>query len=320
MDPGPGLSQGLAEFPPEPGEWDSIGDQLTSNYGDQDQANANEQLLEFIREEGNIAGDQLTSNGDDTYTENQNEDVLVYFRERLDVLSVDHDKNFVNQEQGCYADKGNMELDIPDTKDDSGWFQKRSILDVVHIRSGTGGRMLINAVARDVCATDPTETMFYWRYLLLRTNPFYSSYPVDLICEGHQKENYQNIRNILRHLPGQEKSHLVKDKHPSLLFEAYPPMTGDEFTEVGKLGTVGSAADFHEFYFTCNDSCVNCSMAHMFQSKSAKTLKHAARNLRLVITLEKKTPDGMEVIARRSEFVWPKAQICARDLEKTERR
>lgn len=96
MELGPGPSQGLAEFPPEPGEWENIGDQLTSNYGDQDQANANEQLLEFIRKE-DVEGDQLTSNGDDTYTENQNEDVLVYFRERLDVLSVDHDKNFVNQ-------------------------------------------------------------------------------------------------------------------------------------------------------------------------------------------------------------------------------
>ena len=56
-----------------------------------------------------------------------------------------------------------MELGIPDIRvtyksektiknknfqDDSGWFQKRSILDVVHVRSGTGGKMVIKAVAR----------------------------------------------------------------------------------------------------------------------------------------------------------------------------
>ena len=72
------------------------------------------------------------------------------------------------------------------------------------------------------------------------------------------------------------------------------PMTGNELTEVGKLGSVDAV---HEIYFSCNDSCgeciskqsilnnnpcvsVNCSMAHMFQSKSAKTLKHAARDQR----------------------------------------
>lgn len=176
--------------------------------------------------------------------------------------------------------------------------------------------MVIKALARDVLATDPTETMFYWRYLLLRTNQIYASYPVDLICKGHQIENDKNVKNILRPLPGQVRSHLVEDEHPSLLFQTHP-MTGNELTEVGKLGSI---EDLHEFYFSCNDSCVTCSMADRIQSKSAKTMKMAARDLRLVITLEKKTPDGMEVIARRSELVWPKAQVCTRDLEKEERR
>ena len=66
MEPGPGPSQGLAKFPPEPGEWD--------------QEKANEELLEIFRQVGNIEGDQIP-----------------FFRDRLDVLSVDHDKNFVNQ-------------------------------------------------------------------------------------------------------------------------------------------------------------------------------------------------------------------------------
>eukprot|EP00090_Calanus_glacialis_P007056 TRINITY_DN15519_c0_g1_i5.p1 TRINITY_DN15519_c0_g1~~TRINITY_DN15519_c0_g1_i5.p1 ORF type:complete len:144 (+),score=19.04 TRINITY_DN15519_c0_g1_i5:479-910(+) len=66
--------------------------------------------------------------------------------------------------------------------------------------------------------------------------------------------------------------------------------------------------------FMCNDSCINSSLSHVFKNAES------ARDLFLVQTLEMESRGVITVLARSKVSVWPKASVCERDLQKTERR
>lgn len=209
-----------------------------------------------------------------------------------------------NKEEGLWLDKGDMTLTIPDTPFSTSKFSTKFSPEneFYHVMSGPRGRMRVELAIKGILDM-PTTT--YVRYNVIRENYSYSQFPVDKVCDTHcnvLKDNY--VKNILRPIEGPytDPAYLTQGIIPSLVYQV-------------EAAPGGSTLLHHEMFFTCNDSCVN-STQHQ-QMGGGKQMKHAARDLRLVVTHE--TWDG-EVLARRSALVWPKSDVNQRDLEKKERR
>ena len=200
---------------------------------------------------------------------------------------------------------GEVELCIEDIpKGTTTWLTRYSETNkLYHIESGRNGHFCIHIGYNDI-KMQPSATYFI-RSILVKANPPYKHFPVDKVCEKHKENNPITDRQPIqptKGTPKEEYSFCMSGIRPSLIHWCGKPNENNTIRLTMNL------------MFPCMDSC--CNTSYNSTSKNAE----AARDLKLVQTLEKLHHNQISVIRRHTVDIWPKARISKRELYKKERR
>ena len=200
---------------------------------------------------------------------------------------------------------GKVELRIEDIpKGTTTWLTRYSEANkLYHIESGRNGHFCINVCYNDI-KLQPSGTYFI-RSILVKANSPYKHFPVDRICEKHKENDPITDKQPIQPTKGTPKekySFCISGTRPSLIHWCEKPNENNTIRLTMNV------------MFPCMDTC--CNTSHNSTSKNAE----AARDLKLVQTLENLHNNQINVIRRHTINIWPKARIANRELCKKERR
>lgn len=185
--------------------------------------------------------------------------------------------------------------------------------DYYHLRSFTkanDGMFSIESHYKEI--PDFIDGTYFQRTIMMYKDSQYQHYPINMVCPIHQQtfkdspsEDSEDKSHIIQGLPNCEvdRIHYLRcGTRNSLVY-----LTGKPDSE----GNISAAP---KLISLCNATCVSAGVTgHK---------KEALYDLLLVQTLEvfRDSEMKVEVLARRSHNIWPKSNICARDIEKAARR
>jgi len=223
-------------------------------------------------------------------------------RERINYESVS------TSEDAQIDDFGDTDIIVKEEKKLCQWSSKNELW---HILYGKKGVIDISATFKGI-RHNPMVEEYLVRGVLIRANIGHRQYPVECVCEqhkGHSEGPVQDRDQVLQAKPGTSPDRFwysYDGLRKSVIFEAPNPDQADNIKVHMNLVSL------------CCDSCEAASEHYQGLINSAG--KEASRDWLLVITLERRVNDKLEVMARHSLPCWFKAAVNTRDLQKDVRR
>ena len=181
--------------------------------------------------------------------------------------------------------------------------------DYYHLKSFTkasDGMFSIESHYKEI--PDFIDGTYFQRTIMMYKDSQYQHYPINLVCPLHQQtfkdspsEDSKDRSHIIQGLPDCEadRIHYLKcGTRNSLVYLT------------GKPDSEGNILAAPKLIGLCNATCASAG--------ATGHKKEALYDLLLVQTLEvfRISEMKVEVLARRSHNIWPKSNICARDIKK----